>query len=477
NEDDTLIAGFSWHPDSSRIVYGTMMQPDDWRGFMTSWYLHTPDENRQRILEDWHSVAMLRWTPDGKNFVFIGEKDEALIGTHSDLWVMNIASGEASNRSAGLERGIAGSLEGRMPSLGQLRPQIFISEDGQSAYTQVQDGGTVPIYRFALSGDVDYGAVLSGDRTCMLLDMADDTLIYSVDTIKYTPDIFVAKTDGSAEKQQTWLNGTFLEKIIMPETVHLQFKGSDGVAVEGWYVKPTDDTDSPAPTILWIHGGPHGAQGHHFAFDTHMLCGAGYGVMFVNHRASTGYGNAFSTAIKGDWGNLDYHDLMAGVDMAIEQGLADADKLGVCGISGGGNLSTWIVGNTDRFKAAIPQNPVTNWVSFYGVSDVGVWFATRQLGGHPHEIPDIYRKCSPITYAHNCTTPTLMIQCEHDWRCPAEQSEQFYTVLKANGCTVEMLRQPGGSHGGSIRGTLPLRRVNLEAKLDWFNTYIMGESQ
>ena len=144
-----------------------------------------------------------------------------------------------------------------------------------------------------------------------------------------------------------------------------------GVDVEGWYVKPTTDAEAPYPTILWIHGGPHAAQGFRYSFDTHMLAGAGYGVLFVNHRASTGYGNAFSTAIKGDWGNLDYQDLMSGVDYAIEQGLADADKLGCCGISGGGNLSTWIVGQTDRFKAAIPQNPVTNWVSFYGVSDIG----------------------------------------------------------------------------------------------------------
>ena len=233
--------------------------------------------------------------------------------------------------------------------------------------------------------------------------------------------------------------------------------------------------EAPYPTILYIHGGPHAAYGYGFHFDFQMLAGAGYGVLFLNHRASTGYGDSFSTAIKGDWGNLDYQDLMSGIDHAISLGLADADRLGVCGTSGGGNLSCWVIGQTDRFKAAIPQNPVTNWRSFYGTSDIGIFFGVEQMGGHPHEIPEVYDKCSPISYAHNCKTPTLLVQSELDWRCPAEQSEQFYTVLKANGCIVEMLRQPGGSHGASIYGAVNLRRAHNDAMLDWFARFVLAE--
>ena len=130
------------------------------------------------------------------------------------------------------------------------------------------------------------------------------------------------------------------------------------------------------------------------------------------------------------------------------------------------------MGQTDRFKAAVPENPVTNWVSFYGVSDIGVWFAVEELGGHPHEIPDVYVRCSPISYAHRCTTPTLLVQCEADYRCPAEQSEQFYNVLKANGCPVEMLRLPGGSHAGAIGGKPAIRRAQNEALLEWMRRYV-----
>ena len=156
-------------------------------------------------------------------------------------------------------------------------------------------------------------------------------------------------------------------------------------------------------------------------------------MLLVNHRASTGYGDAFATAILADWGNLDYADLMAGVDHAIEEGLADPDRLGVCGISGGGNLTGWIIGQTDRFKAACPENPVFNWFSMYGTSDVGADFSVRELGGTPYDAEDVYRRCSPITYADRCTTPTLFLQHENDYRCPAEQTEQFFAVLRVNG--------------------------------------------
>jgi len=305
----------------------------------------------------------------------------------------------------------------------------------------------------------------------MPMDMHDNLLLYSATDLNSPPDLFVASTSGENERRITNLNVDFLKAHRLPDTEHLLFSGKDGVQVEGWYMKPSRG-QAPYPTILYIHGGPHAAYGNGFSFDFQMLAGHGYGVLFLNHRASTGYGDGFSTAIKGDWGNLDYQDLMSGVDFAIGNGLADPDRLGLCGTSGGGNLSCWIIGHTDRFKAAVPQNPVTNWQSFYGVSDIGVWFAVEQLGGHPHEIPEIYDRCSPISYAHRCTTPTLMVQSEDDCRCPAEQSEQFYTVLKANGCTVEMLRQPGGYHGASIYGAINLRKEHLHAMLDWFDRYV-----
>lgn len=473
-DSPTLDGSLAWSPDGSQLLYLSMAHPENFAFFFPSVTLIDLEGNGEIIIPPtWGGINDPEWLPDGKHIAFVGSPDDGSpIGTNSHLYVMNINTREIVNRTSNYELFIGGGLEGRIPV---IPPYVTkITDDGQTLYARVQVGGTVGIYKFALDGDENAEEVIGGERTCILLDVVGDKILYSVDDINTPPNLYIANIDGSDERQLTELNKNRFNNIDPLKVEKLEFKGSDGADVEGWYVKPNNGAKAPYPTILWIHGGPHGAQGNRFAFDTWMLAGAGYGVMFVNHRASTGYGNDFSTAIKGDWGNLDYNDLMNGVDYAIDKKLADPDKLGVCGISGGGNLSTWIVGNTDRFKAAIPQNPVTNWVSFYGVSDIGVWFSVEELGGHPHEIPEIYRKCSPITYAHNCKTPTLMIQCEHDWRCPNEQSEQFYTVLKANGCTVEMLRHPNSSHGGSIRGPLSVRKSHVNATLNWFNKYILG---
>ncbi len=386
--------------------------------------------------------------------------------------MIDAAGGAPECRTPSLKVGVEGALLGDMPVV-LASQKVFVSSDGRFAYIHVQEGGTRGIYRVALAGDEAWTPLVGGERCCALVGVDDQHLLYLASTINHPIDLYVADADGGGEQQLTQVNADWLAGVKLPSVEHMLFPGSDGVQVEGWLIKPPEGA-APYPTILFIHGGPHLAFGNMFHFDTQMLCGAGYAVLWVNHRASTGYGDAFSTAIKGDWGNLDYKDLMAGVDSAIDRGLADADRLGVCGRSGGGNLSCWIVGQTDRFKAAVPENPVTNWLSFYGVSDIGVWFSLEELGGHPHEIPEVYVKCSPITYAHTCTTPTLLIQGEHDWRCPAEQSEQFYTTLKANGCIVEMLRMPNSPHQGAVRGPLSVRTAHNDALLGWMNRYVLG---
>ena len=464
-----------WAPDGRSILYDANMRFDNSRAMTPD--LKLVDLNRRQtvILEDWASVENANFTPDGATIVFVGRPDDGKpIGTKSDVYTLDIASGNIDCRTAALDVGVGGYLIMDMPIAGLKECNVLVSDDGETAYAMVQRGGTDHIYRIALTGREDCRPVTQGDCAVFPLDLRATQLLYARTDLNSPPDIHVLDLGSGAARQLTALNEAALAGIALPETERLLWDSVDGVEVEGWYMKPAIG-EAPYPTILYIHGGPNAAYGYGFQFDFQMLTGAGYGLLFLNHRASTGYGDSFSTAIKGDWGNLDYQDLMSGVDRAIERGLADADKLGVCGTSGGGNLSCWIIGQTDRFKAAIPHNPVANWRSFYGTSDIGIWFSVEQLGGHPHEIPAVYERCSPITYAHRCRTPTLMVQCEIDWRCPAEQSEQFYTVLKANGCVVEMLRQPGGYHGGSTSGAVNLRRAHNDAMLDWFDRYVLAE--
>ena len=465
-----------WSPDGQAILYDVNMRSDDAHAMISDLYLVDLQGQRTKLLQDWADVSSANFTPDGKSIVFVGRpKDGKPIGTKSDLYRLDLDSGQTDCRSSSLVVGVGGRLSLDMPTAGLGDWNIMIVDGGASALTTVQEGGTIHVYRIALSGDENYQPLTSGDCAVFPLDLVGNKLLYARTEHNLPPDLHLVDCSSGKKQQLTQLNRDHLARISMPDTEHLLWPSVDGVEVEGWYMKPAQGS-APYPTILYIHGGPHAAYGCGFHFDFQMLAGAGYGVLFLNHRASTGYGDSFSTAIKGDWGNLDYQDLMSGVDHAINLGLADAERLGVCGTSGGGNLSCWIIGQTDRFKAAIPQNPVANWRSFYGTSDIGIYFGVEQMGGHPHEIPEVYARCSPITYAHNCKTPTLLVQSELDWRCPAEQSEQFYTVLKANGCKVEMLRQPGGSHGASIYGAINLRRAHNDAMLDWFARYVRAES-
>jgi dipeptidyl aminopeptidase/acylaminoacyl peptidase len=465
-------SGLVWSPDGQEILFISTMKPDSHR-MIGPFRLVNMDGNIIDVLgEDWQ-VGGGAWLPDGKGIVFGGQPCGQPIGSKNDLYIVNRHGGKPECRTANLKVGVGGGIQPDFPMSRGASSKV--SDDGKFCLINVQVGGTIQIFKISLKGEEDCKSLINGDRSCVPLGFTENKILYGVSTLDNPFDLYLANMDGSDEKRLTRINEELISTWKPTHTDRLLFKGSDGEQVEGWIMTPPEGK-APYPTILYIHGGPHSAFGHMFSFDFQMLAGAGFAVLFINHRASMGYGDKFSTAIKGDWGNLDYHDLMAGVDYAIEKGYTDPDKMGCCGISGGGNLSCWIVGNTDRFKAAVPENPVTNWVSFYGVSDVGVIFGVEEMGGHPHEIPEIYRKCSPITYAHNCKTPTLLVQGEADYRCPAEQSEQFYTVLKANGCIVEMVRLPNSSHAGSIMGAPAVRKAQNDALLDWMTRFVLGKT-
>jgi dipeptidyl aminopeptidase/acylaminoacyl peptidase len=409
---------------------------------------------------------------DGRVVYALDIERDKVIGTRSSLYVLDPETGTRTERGADIEGHIEGALQPDNPASRIGLGQLLLTED-RDVIVRVQTGGEVALVRIALEGDEAHTVVAGGPRACSSIAARGGRVLFAAFGFTEPGDLHLLDLGTGEERRLTRLNEDVLAELALPTVVPLSFPGVDGVPVEGWFLRPAG-AEEPLPTVLSIHGGPHGAWGAHFNFDHLMFAGAGYGVLLVNHRASTGYGDDFATAIFGDWGNLDYADLMAGVDHAIEEGLADPDRLGVFGISGGGNLTGWIIGHTDRFKAACPENPVFNWFSMYGTSDVGADFSVLELGGTPYDAEDVYRRCSPITYAHRCTTPTLFLQHESDYRCPAEQTEQFFTVLRVNGVPAEMLRFPNTSHGGSVRGPIGHRRAQNEALLGWMNRYVLG---
>ena len=462
-----------WSPDSQEILFTSTFFPSEYRFFPALRVVNLNGEVRD-LVRDWGFAAYSAvWTPDGKQVVFVGDTTDVPKQKHKHLWVIDSNGGIPECRTTGIQLAVEGALQGDMPIVAKDRHVLQLDDQGINAYVTIQDGGTINIFRVVLDGDVSYEPIMTGERACYPSAYHAKKLLVTSTNLFDPPNLYIVDADGNNERQITTFNQELLREFALPSLENLHFSSTDGTPVEGWLLKPTVG-EPPYPTILYIHGGPDHGWGNVFHFDFHMLAGAGYAVLFINFRGSTGYGDEFSMAIDGRTGELEYADLMAGLDYVIERGLADPERLGVCGLSYGGYLSCWIVGHTNRFKAAVPENPITSRFSWYGVSDMALSHL-ESVGGHIYEVPEAYMKASPLTYAHHCTTPTLLIQGEYDLRTPAEQSEQFYTVLKSTGCIVEMLRLPFSPHSGTIGGSLEIRRVQNEALLDWMNRYVLGE--
>ena len=460
-----------WSADGQSLVYVASHDPDS-HELMSRLRRVDLDGQVTDLTEPDGLVAAHAPLSDGRVAYVLDFELDKVIGSRAPLYVLDPATGTRVRRGADIEGHMEGGIQGDNPGSRLGTGQLLLTDGDGDAVVRVQTGGEVALVRVALDGEESHAVVADGPRVCTPIAARGRKLLFGAFGFTEPGDLYLADLDTGEEQRLTRLNDDVLSELALPNVVRLSFASIDGAPVEGWFLRPAG-ADGPVPTVLNIHGGPHAGWGAHFNFDNLMFCGAGYGVLLVNHRASTGYGDAFATAIRGDWGNLDYADLMAGVDHAIEEELADADRLGVCGISGGGNLTGWIIGHTDRFKAACPENPVFNWFSMYGTSDVGPDFSVRELGGTPYDAEDVYRRCSPITFADRCTTPTLFLQHEGDYRCPAEQTEQFFTVLRVNGVPAEMLRFPNTSHSGSVRGPLGHRRAQNEALLEWMNRYVL----
>jgi dipeptidyl aminopeptidase/acylaminoacyl peptidase len=471
-EDRFMNSMPKWTADGRSLVYVASLDPES-HDILSSLRSVDLDGTITELTPADALVVAHAPTADGRIAYVLAFEPDKPIGTRSSLYVLDPASRRRTQRGADIEGHICGGLQPDHPAAMLGEGQLLVGDDGREAVVEVQTGGEVALVRVALDGEEAHAVVAGGTRACVPLALRGPKILFDAFGFTEPGDLFLADLETGAEDRLTRLNEDLLAELALPTAIQLSFTSIDGASVEGWYLQPAD-SGTPLPTILGIHGGPHSGWGAQFHFDHLMLVGAGYGVLLVNHRGSTGYGDAFATAIVGDWGNLDYADLMAGVDHAIDEGLADPDRLGVFGLSGGGNLTGWLIGNTDRFKAACPENPLFNWFSMYGTSDIGASFGALELGGTPYEVEDAYRRCSPITYAHRCTTPTLFLQHEHDFRCPAEQTEQFFTVLRVNGVPAEMLRFPNTPHIGSMIGPIGHRRAQNEALLEWMNRYVLA---
>ena len=233
---------------------------------------------------------------------------------------------------------------------------------------------------------------------------------------------------------------------------------------------PDFDPQRKYPTILEIHGGPFAAYGPSFSTDDQLYAAAGYVVLYANPRGSTSYGEAFANQIHHAYPGHDYDDLMSAVDAAIADGHVDASRLYVTGGSGGGLLTSWIVGKTDRFRAAAAQKPVIDWASFVLTADQTNYFARYWFGNLPWEDPQGYWARSPLSLVGNVKTPTLVVVGSQDFRTPVTEAEQFYTALRLRGVPSELVKVPGANHE-DLAGRPSQSGAKAAAILAWFARY------
>ncbi|MGZ3646880.1 MAG: alpha/beta hydrolase family protein, partial [Ktedonobacteraceae bacterium] len=271
----------------------------------------------------------------------------------------------------------------------------------------------------------------------------------------------------------THLYDDLLAEFTWSEPERLSYRGSNNDEIEGWLIRPIGaNAGVRYPLLLDIHGGPQWAFGVGMDSLHQYFAAQGFAVFYCNPHGSTGSGQAFMREVEGDWGGWDFQDIMHGVDECVERGVADPERMVVTGYSYGGYMSMFTIGQTQRFKAAVPMAGISNLVSFVGTSDVGFWQAL-QAKGYPWE-PEreaYYRERSPLTYAAHVTTPTLFLHPEGDLRCPIEQSEQFYMTLKMMGkVPVEFVRAPAAWHIGTSKPSQWF--AYWEKALEWFRKYV-----
>lgn len=265
-------------------------------------------------------------------------------------------------------------------------------------------------------------------------------------------------------------NKDFFNKHSISEPKMFWYKGADDWDIQGWYVAPLKKKANH-PAILYIHGGPQVSYGESFFHEMQALAAEGYGVIMLNPRGGSGYGQDFVASILGDYGNKDYEDLMLGTTHVLnEHPEINQEQLYVMGGSYGGFMTNWIVGHTDRFRAAISQRSISNWLSFYGTSDIGAFFVEFQLQRDLSDAPGLW-EMSPLAHAKNAKTPILLMHSEQDLRCPMEQAEQFYVAMKKQRVDTKLITFPQSNHGLSRNGLPNLRLKRFEAILEWLKNH------
>ncbi|BCO17581.1 acyl-peptide hydrolase [Alteromonas sp. KC3] len=401
-------------------------------------------------------------SPDGKYLAFTQLNDRKLSYQNSDLVVMELASGEVTRLTTSLDRSL-GQFVWRQNSRGLIFSYL---DNGETKLAAVNLNGDVKPLDIAIGGQAFGRPYTSGD---FAISKKGD-IVYTTASRTMPGDLALYRK-GKQDGVLTHLNDDALGHKTLAKVEDLTVISSyDEREIDAWVAYPPGfDTTKTYPLILEIHGGPHAAYGPHFAMEIQLMAAKGYVVVWSNPRGSSSYGEDFGNLIHHNYPSNDFNDLMDVVDAVVAKGNIDTENLFITGGSGGGVLTAWSIGMTDRFAAAVVAKPVINWVSFALTADAYPYFSQYWMADKPWNIADKLWKRSPLSLVGNVTTPTMLLTGEADHRTPISESEQYYQALKLQGVDAAMVRIPGASHGIASRPSRLIQKVgNI---LAWFERY------
>jgi acylaminoacyl-peptidase len=453
----------SWSPDGESIFFSADRN-EDWElnPLRSDIYeVNVKDRSLRRLTDregpDFNPVI----SPDGQKIAYLGFDDKNMSYQIERLYVMDR---DGSNKRV---------LNGEFNR--DLAAPIWRG-DGNGLFIQFDNQGDTEIGFIDLDGDIREvahhlgGSTIGRPYTSGSFSVARNGVVAYTFTRPHHPADVAVVRDGRIHRL-TNLNKDLFGHKELGDVEPIAYKSTfDGRDIQGWIVKPPGfDETKKYPLILEIHGGPFANYGDRFTSEIQLYAAAGYVVLYINPRGSTGYGHEFANLIHHEYPGHDFDDLMSGVDAVIRQGYVDEDNLFVTGGSGGGILTAWVVGKTDRFRAAVAAKPVINWYSFALTSDAYPYFAKYWFPGFPWEKPNEYLRRSPLSLVGNVKTPTMLLTGEVDYRTPISESEQFYQALKLRQIDTALVRVPGASHGIAARPSHLIAKVAYI--LQWFEKY------
>jgi len=455
-----LGAGLSydWTPDGRTIVFDGLREADADYRYRES-YIYAVDVASGAVRQvvskkgGWSGPVV---SPDGRSVAFSGHEQGRESYRADEVFVVGI---DASGMRA-------------LTTLDRDPGALRWSPDGSGVYFALSEQGTSNVYFAGLRG----GARKVTDGVHMLSISTISRDLNAVG-IRSDPDEAPDIVRYSLRRPQpitrlTNVNADVLTGVRLGTLEEIWYTSSGGARVQGWIIKPPGfDATKKYPLLMEIHGGPHGMYNVGFSYQLQNFAANGYVVLYTNPRGSTGYGSAFGNAIERAYPSVDYDDLMAGVDSVIGRGYVDTQRMYVGGCSGGGVLSSWVIGHTTRFAAAAVRCPVINWLSMAGQTDVPL-FTYGFFDAPFWEKPDQWIKQSSLSYVGNVKTPTLLMTGELDLRTPMPQTEEYYSALKILKVPVVMLRFNGEYHGTSSKPSNFLRTQLY--MMSWYQKHRLG---